>query len=265
MNFFIQCLEIILSNDIEFKCDATVKLYNQIYNKDSTLNFDTTNSIVSIAEPGRPHKPELVSPLQVPKRGIGTKQGHAGLIHALAHIEFNAINLALDACYRFQDMPLEYYKNWMSVAKDEVYHFSLLNKHLASLGYTYGDFTAHTGLWDMVYKTQCDVLVRMALVPRVLEARGIDAIPEVRQKILHIKDTKGADILEIIHNDEITHVQYGDIWFKYMCDKRSLNYTDTFFKILDEYAAPKIRGAFNRIGRKQAGFSDAELDKLLLR
>ena len=111
-------------------------------------------------------------------------------------------------------MPIEYYQNWMRVAKDEVYHFSLLNEHLATLQYAYGDFTAHTGLWDMVYKTECDVLVRMALVPRVLEARGIDAVPELRKKVLHIKDTKGAEILEIIHHDEITHVKYGDFWFK---------------------------------------------------
>ncbi len=264
MNFFNLCLEIILSNDIEFKCDATVKLYNQIHSNDPTLSFDKT-LVRSIPEPGRPDKPELVHPLEVPKRGIGTTIGHAGLFHALAHIEFNAINLALDACYRFQSMPIEYYRNWMSVAKDEVYHFSLLNEHLATLQYTYGDFTAHTGLWDMVHKTECDALVRMALVPRVLEARGIDAVPELRKKVLHIKDTKGAAILDIIHHDEITHVKYGDIWFKYLCDKRNLDYTDTFFSILEEYSAPKIRGAFNREDRKQAGFSDVELDKLLLR
>lgn len=264
MNFFEQCLEIILSNDIEFKCAATFKLYNQINSKDCVLNFDST-SVRSIPEPGRPEKPELVSPLKVPKRGIGTTIGHAGLFHALTHIEFNAINLALDACYRFQAMPIEYYQNWMSVAKDEVYHFNLLNQHLATLDYTYGDFNAHTGLWDMVYKTECDVLIRMALVPRVLEARGIDAVPELRKKVLHIKDTKGAKILEIIHNDEITHVKYGDIWFKYLCDTRNLDYTETFFNIMDEYAAPKIRGTFNRDDRKKAGFSDIELDKLLLR
>jgi uncharacterized ferritin-like protein (DUF455 family) len=229
------------------------------------MSFDKTSIISSIPEPGRPDKPILVPPLEVPKRGIGTKVGHAGLFHALAHIEFNAINLALDACYRFQNMPLEYYKNWMSVAKDEVYHFGLLNQHLSTLGYTYGDFTAHTGLWDMVYKTESDVLLRMALVPRVLEARGIDAVPELQKKITHIKDTRGAEILAIIHHDEITHVKYGDIWFKYICDERKLDYTDTFFTILDKYAAPKIRGAFNRPGRKLAGFSDLELDKLLLR
>lgn len=263
INLHTECRDIILHNDIEFKCNKTYELYQNW--QDGKVVLSETPLIESIQSPGRPEKPLLVSPLHVAKRGLGSKEGYAGLFHALAHIEYNAIHLALDACYRFQNMPYEYYSNWLSVARDEVYHFGLLKEHLASLGYSYGDFTAHNGLWDMAHRTEADVLFRMALVPRVLEARGLDAIPEIRNKVLHMKDMRGAEILAIINRDEITHVKYGDVWFKYLCDQRNLNYDETFFKILDDYDAPKVRGAFNREDRKQAGFSDSELNKLKLR
>ena len=264
INFFNRCRDIILLADIEAKCLATSELYKQW--QAGYFSFLTpTESIQSIPAPGAPKKPELISPLDVPKRKLGTKEGHAGLFHALAHIEFNAINLAIDACYRFQDMPIQFYANWLSVAKDEVYHFQLLNQHLKSLGYSYGDFSAHSGLWDMAVRTETDVLLRMALVPRVLEARGIDAVPELEKKVKSINDKRGAEILSIIHYDEIEHVRYGDYWFKYVCEMRSLDYAETFFAILEQYDAPRIRGAFNREGRKQAGFSDNELNQLLAR
>ena len=264
INFFSQCRHIILLNDIESKCLATSELYTH-WQEGYYPSLNSTGNIESIPVPGAPENPKLISPLDVPKRKLGTKEGHAGLFHALAHIEFNAINLAIDACYRFQNMPLQFYANWLSVAKDEVYHFQLLNHHLKSLGYSYGDFTAHSGLWDMAIRTEADVLLRMALVPRVLEARGIDAVPELEKKVKSINDKRGAEILSIIHHDEIEHVRYGDYWFKYVCEQRSLDYTDTFFSILEEYDAPRIRGAFNREGRKQAGFSDNELNQLLTR
>lgn len=227
INFFEKCKEVLLSSDIDFKCNETNILYNSWT---SGLFPDLpTSTIESIKSPGAPEKPKLVSPLEVPKRHIGSKEGHAGLFHALAHIEFNAINLAIDACYRFQNMPHEYYANWLSVANDEVYHFRLLNEHLSRLGYTYGDFNAHTGLWDMAIRTENNILHRIALVPRVLEARGLDAIPEIKKKVLKINDHDGAKILDIIHRDEINHVKFGDKWFKYLCDERKLSYQDTFF------------------------------------
>jgi len=132
-------------------------------------------SRVGIGLPGRPQKPLLVSPMQVPRRRLGSREGHAAMIHAITHIEFNAINLALDAAHRFADMPRAYYADWLRVAAEEAIHFTLLNQHLASLGYRYGDFAAHDGLWEMAQKTTHDPLLRMALVPRVLEARGLDA------------------------------------------------------------------------------------------
>lgn len=261
-NFFNNCYDIIMYNDIQKKCQTCNELYQILLNNKHSLDFTPLDVIMSIPVPGRPKKPDLVHPFDVPKRRIGSPDGHAGLIHALAHIEFNAINLALDACYRFQNMPSEYYQNWLQVAAEESYHFTMLNEHLHELGFSYGSFAAHNGLWSMALKTENNLLARMALVPRTLEARGIDAIPEMQQKLQTIKDTRAIEILDIIHQDEIKHVLFGDKWFKYECAKHSLNAETEFFRLFDEYDAPKIRGSFNRLDRKKAGFSDFELDKL---
>ena len=259
-NFHHHCLTIIQVNDPSAKCQLTTELAAKF---NSGWEFDfSPSSIISIPHPGRPEKPELVSPLAVPKRTLGSRAGHAGLIHSLAHIEFNALNLALDACYRFQALPREFYANWLEVAAEEAYHFSLLTQHLVSLGSSYGAVVAHNGLWDMVLRTEHDPLVRMALVPRVLEARGIDAIPVIQAKLHKIHDSAGVAILHIIHDDEIKHVTYGDNWFKYFCKQRDLEPEATFFQLLQQYNAPRIRGAFNRAGRIQAGFSPHELDQL---
>lgn len=260
-NFFDCCYRIIMCQDIAQKNADTKKLYHQLTSHQISIE-DSLNPVYSIPIAGRPAKPELVHPLDVPKRKIGSKEGHAGLLHALAHIEFNAINLALDACYRFQNMPHEFYHNWLQVAFEEVYHFELLNEHLATLGYSYGDFSAHNGLWEMALKTEHDVLARMALVPRTLEARGVDAVPEMQEKLRTINDTRAIEILDQIHHDEIKHVAFGDKWFKYECSKRKIDPEETFFDLFKTYNAPKIRGAFNRIDRKKAGFSDNELERL---
>lgn len=262
INFFTVCYETIMSTDINAKCRATQNLYNELNTAPEQIDFTTQAFITSIKNPGLPPQLELVSPLKVPRRRLGNPLGHAGLIHALAHIEFNAINLALDACYRFQNMPREYYQNWLQVAYEEVYHFELLNEHLRTLGFSYGDFVAHNGLWDMAIRTEYDVLVRMALVPRVLEARGIDAVPEMQGKLFAAQDLRAVEILDIIHHDEIKHVAFGDYWFKYLCQQRKLDTETTFFTLIEELNAPKIRGAFNRTDRKLAGFNDSELDRL---
>lgn len=260
-NFFDRCYSIIMCTDIAHKNTATKELYQQlITNKISVTH--TPASPHSITSPGRPATPILVAPLDVPKRRVGSKEGHAGLIHALAHIEFNAINLALDACYRFRNMPVDFYHNWLQVAAEEVYHFELLNAHLATLGYTYGDFSAHNGLWEMAVKTEHDVLARMALVPRTLEARGVDAVPEMQEKLRTVNDIRAIEILDIIHHDEIKHVAFGDKWFKQQCEQRNVNSEETFFELFTTYNAPKIRGPFNRVDRKKAGFSDHELERL---
>lgn len=209
--------------------------------------------------PGRPPRPELVSPLAVRHRSMRTIEGRAALVHALAHIEFNAINLALDAIWRFAGMPEAYYADWLKVAAEEALHFSLLAVHLQTLGYQYGDFPAHNSLWDMAEKTRGDVLARIALVPRTMEARGLDASPAVRAKLAQAGDQAAAEILDLILRDEIGHVAIGNRWFGWLCATRELDPISTYAALAAQYKAPPLRGPFNLAARKAAGFSDAEL------
>lgn len=216
----------------------------------------------SIDQPGHPEKPILVSPQQVPRRRADTLPGRAALVHALAHIEFNAINLALDAAHRFAGMPSAYYADWLRVADEEATHFDLLNTHLATLGHAYGDFPAHNGLWDMALKTAHDPLVRMALVPRVLEARGLDATPLIVDKLKAANDTRMVEILGIIERDEIGHVAIGSHWYGWLCEARGLEPDITFRQLLVDYDAPPLKPPFNLAARRAAGFSEPELDWL---
>lgn len=184
------------------------------------------------------------------------------LIHALAHIEFNAINLALDIVWRFDGMPEAFYRDWLKVAREEAYHFCLLQARLQSLGQTYGDFPAHNGLWEMATKTANDILARLALVPRTLEARGLDASPAIRNKLAQAGDDDSAAALDIILRDEIGHVGIGNHWYRYVCDQRGLDPVQTYDVLAKQHNAPRLRGPFNLEARRQAGFDDAELARL---
>ena len=217
--------------------------------------------------PGCPAAPELRSHLDVPKRSPFTTEGLAALLHAVTHIEFNAINLALDAIWRFTDMPDTYYLDWLQVAAEEAQHFSLLRAHLQSMGYDYGDFPAHTGLWDMTAKTSGDVLARMALVPRTLEARGLDATPPMQAKLRKVATPhalRAVDILDIILRDEIGHVAIGNHWYRYLCTQRGLDPVAHYAVLSKHYGAPRIKGPLNLEARRHAGFDAAELDLLRL-
>lgn len=224
---------------------------------DTTVELSTKSII-----PGCPKKPELVPPLAVEKRSMRSKEGRAALIHALTHIEFNAINLALDAIWRFANMPNQYYADWLKVAAEEAYHFTLLNDHLHTLGYEYGSFAGHNALWEMVEKTKGDVLARMALVPRTMEARGLDASPPLRNKLAQAGDQKAADILDIILRDEIGHVAVGNTWFNWLCQQRKVDPIATFDTLCIEFKAPKMRPPFNIDARRKAGFSEQEINLL---
>lgn len=212
--------------------------------------------------PGRPECPELVAPRLVGRRSMATVEGRAMLIHALAHIEFNAMNLALDALWRFPGMPPEYYADWLRVAAEEASHYSLLVAHLAVLGHAYGDFPAHDSLWEMVDKTRGDVLARMALVPRTLEARGLDAIPPLQAKLAQAGDMEAAKILDIILRDEVGHVEIGNRWYTYLCQQRGLEPVETYAQLAVQYEAPTLRGPFNLEARRKAGFTEADLRAL---
>ncbi len=214
-------------------------------------------------ELGRPEKPELVPPAQLSSRGAHTPEGRAALVHAIAHIEFNAINLALDHIVRFPAFPREYIADWIKVAAEEAYHFGLVRDHLHTLGYAYGDFVAHDGLWQMTVRTAHDPLARMALVPRLLEARGLDATPPIQKKLQGVGDKAAVAILDIILRDEVGHVAIGDHWFRVLCAERGLEPEATYRSLLTEYAAPWPQPPLNEKARLAAGFSETELRELV--
>lgn len=253
-----QALACLLEPDPRTKAAAVAALAQAFAAGTTTL--DSAAALAdSSAIPGRPARPQLVPPRQVGRRSMATVEGRAMLVHALAHIEFNAVNLALDALWRFPGMPAAYYADWLQVSKEEAYHFRLLADHLATLGHAYGDFTAHDSLWEMVESTKADVLARMALVPRTLEARGLDAIPPLRAKIAQAGDLAAAAILDIILHDEVGHVEIGNRWYGFLCQARGLELRATYDALVVQYRAPVLKGPFNLEARRRAGFSEEEL------
>ena len=251
----------LMLRDVDEKLGATHALYQAWEGGRVSLQNDG-KPVLPVIEPGRPDKPTLVSALEVPRRRLGNPAGHAALIHSIAHIEFNAINLALDCVYRFRDFPAEYYGGWLKVAHEEATHFALLRGRLRELGFEYGDFLAHNGLWEMAVKTTHDPLVRMALVPRVLEARGLDATPAIMNKLRGIGDKRGVEILEIILRDEVGHVALGDHWYRRLCAAQGLPAEATFARLMEEFEAPRPVPPLNVAARRAAGFSEAELASL---
>lgn len=247
----------LLECELQAKCDAALALY--LAWQDGRMAPGRDMPVMEVGVPGRPAKPLLVPPHEVERRSVATLHGRAVLIHALAHIEFNAINLALDAVYRFRELPDAYYGDWLRVAAEEAYHFRLLRDHLHSLGHEYGDFSAHNGLWEMALKTAGDPLARMALVPRLLEARGLDVTPGMQAKLAAAGDQEAAAILDIILRDEIGHVAIGNRWFRYLCQQRGLVPESAFAGLLKQYAAPAPKPPFNMEARQAAGFSAEEL------
>lgn len=208
--------------------------------------------------PGRPARPQLISPRDVPHRGLGTPEGRAAMIHAVAHIEFNAINLALDAALRFDGMPADYYADWISVAQDEARHFAMLSARLGQLGYAYGAFAAHNGLWEAAEKTAHDALARMALVPRVLEARGLDVTPGMIRRLDEVGDADTAAVLRVILDEEVRHVEIGTRWYRHLCAQRGVDPLTTFRALLVEHRV-RLQPPYNWPARRSAGFLPAEL------
>lgn len=212
--------------------------------------------------PGRPAAPELVPHTRLKQRSMGSVEGRAALIHALAHIELNAIDLALDLSWRFAGMPEDFYRQWIVVAQEEAYHFQLLRDHLRSMGYDYGSFPAHNALWEMAEKTKHDLLARIALVPRTLEARGLDASPPIKAKLVAAGDLRAGEILDVILRDEVGHVAVGNHWYRTLCTQRGLDPITTCAELAEKHGAPRPRGPFNLDARRAAGFTEDELERL---
>jgi len=240
----------------ELKCSATRAIAKDVA-LDPAARLHASGPL-----PGREARPALVMPREVPQRSLGTPEGRAALIHALAHIELNAVNLALDILWRFPGMPDAFYRDWLGVAHEEADHFGLLRDHLKKTGNTYGDLPAHNGLWEMAEKTRESLLARLALVPRMLEARGLDVSPQIRARLVGAGDMQGAAILDVILRDEIGHVAIGNRWYNFLCAREQRDPISTFARLAQEYDARLPRGPFNIEARRAAGFSEAELRAL---
>jgi uncharacterized ferritin-like protein (DUF455 family) len=216
--------------------------------------------------PGRPDHPTLIPPVQVPHRSPFTPEGLAALLHAITHIEFNAINLALDAVWRFPGMPDDYYRDWIRVGAEEATHFGLLREHLQSLGFDYGDFPAHDGLWEMCIKTHDNVTARMALVPRTLEARGLDATPLIQARLRKVNTPaahRAIEILDVILRDEVGHVAIGNRWYGWLCRQQGLEPLAHYRVLARQHQAPRLKPPFNEVARRAAGFNQQEMNELL--
>lgn len=259
-NLYQATYDVMMQPDVKKKCASTHHLCKQW--QAGALDINSQSEVLEIREAGRPDKPQLVAPKDVKKRGVGSQMGRTQLMHAIAHIEFNAINLALDAVYRFHQQPAEYYTDWLNVADDEARHFQMACEYLQANECQYGDYPAHNGLWDMAVQTQYDIVARLALVPRVLEARGLDVTPAMIKKLQAAGDQPAADILAVIYNDEITHVEVGSRWFNYHCNLQGLPAETTFETLVEQLLHGRLRGPFNYEARIQAGFSDNEIKSL---
>ena len=259
MNARLAARASLAERDVEAKLAGAERLWEEWQAGRLDLEEDAGPALDT---PGLPDRPPLASPKAMPRRELNGPENHAALIHALAHIEFNAINLALDAVQRFAGFPPAFYADWLRVAAEEAYHFRLLRDHLRALGRDYGDFPAHGGLWEMAAKTAHDPLARMALVPRLLEARGLDVTPDIQRKLRGYGDPAGAAILDIILRDEIGHVAAGDRWFRHLCAQRGLEPEAAFQALLDTPGVPRPRRPFNAAARLAAGFGAEELAKL---
>lgn len=255
-----EALKVLQLPQPEAKAAATRELLAQAR---QGLSLDTGRALSPGGPlPGRPDRPRLVPVDQVPRRSPFTPEGRAALLHAVTHIEFNAINLALDAVWRFAGMPEAYYRDWLTVAAEEALHFTLLHEHLATLGHRYGDFDAHDGLWTMTERTRDDITARMALVPRTLEARGLDATPPMQAKLRKAGDLRAVDILDIILRDEIGHVAIGNRWYRWLCERDGLDPLDTWERLARLHEAPRVRPPLNLDARRAAGFDEEELARM---
>ncbi len=256
--FFEAVKSALLEQQADQKCLAIERMAKEL--ADAPIPDNKVPAVMQgLDTPGRPPRPALVAPRLVARRSLHTSQGRAALIHSIAHIEFNAINLALDAIWRFRGLPEAYYRDWLSVAVDEARHFCWLKARLESLDMAYGDFPAHNGLWEAALKTAHDPLLRMALVPRVLEARGLDVTPGMIERLEACGDTETAILLTRILEEEVGHVAIGTRWFRYICAQRGLDPDNAFVAIVTEHMHPLPKGPFNFSGRLSSGFSETEM------
>lgn len=244
--------------DIDEKLELTKQAW-QLYQQDK-LSFTETHSPENIARVNFPEKPELLAPRFMPRRKLGSKEGMQAFYHSLAHIEFVAIYSAWDMLYRFRGLPKQFYIDWLQVAYEEALHFEMIREHLRLLDLDYGDLPAHQGLWEHAQDTDYNVLARLTIIPRTMEARGLDVTPGMIEKIGKFNDQDGVKILTRIYEDEKTHVQFGSHWFNHQCQEQQLDADETFkHYLLKHFNQGKPKGPFNTEVRLQVGFTKNEM------
>jgi len=245
------------SSDLDQKCRLTAQMAKRWEARQLSLISSHVNTLAPPERPGRPEKPQLVPPHLVPRRSIRSKRGMIALLHAIAHIELNAIDLALDIIARFArlSMPRSFYDGWVMVAREEARHFGLLRDRLANFGAAYGDLPAHDGLWEAAQRTGHDLMARLAVVPLVLEARGLDITPSLIRQITETGDTKTADIFHIIYEDEKGHVAVGAKWFRFLCQKQGIEPAAEFQTLVRRHFRGPLKPPFNDLARARSGIT----------
>jgi len=266
MDFYTEIENALLSDDVDVKASITHRLL--AYCSANEVRAEDSFVPKPLERPSFADRCRIVSPRELPARkDFDTPEGLATLVHAVAHIEYSAIDLALDAVYRFPQMPDAYRRDWLEVAADEIRHFGMLHEILETLGFAYGDLPVHQGLFDAAQHTAHSVLDRMAVIPRFYEATGLDVNPQIIRKLQtkqHYAPVKRVmEALDVIYEEEIIHVHKGDKWFKYLCAQEGLDEQETYFAILERYdLLKKHRPHINVNARKEAGFACEEILKL---
>ena len=262
---YILLEQAIISNDIHVKEKLTAQCLE--YCNQNEVSVEVNFVPIHFKEPSYASHCSIVSPSQLAHRkDFHSAEGLATLVHSIAHIEYSAIDLALDAVYRYPQMPMAYKVDWLEVASDEIRHFKMLNELLNELGYHHGDFSVHSGLFDAANNTAHNILDRMAIVPRYFEASGLDVSPQIVKRLDNKRKipavAKLIEMLNIIYEEEIDHVLKGDRWFKYLCEKEGKS-EEVYFEILEQYdLLHKHRPHVNVEARKEAGFTCTEIKRL---
>ena len=247
--------------DIDEKLALTHQAWQLLQSQ--RLSLDSDRPVLPIVNVKFPDRPQLLAPRHMPQRKLTTPDGIIAFFHAIAHVEFVAIYLAWDILYRFRGLPDQFYQDWLRVADEEAQHFALIRAHLQSMHTDYGDLPAHSGLWEHAADTADNVLARLAMVPRCMEARGLDVTPAIIEKFKKLGDDARVAILTRILTDEVGHVELGSYWFKFVCRQHDYEPEAKYRELIREYyKGGKPKGPFNREMRIIAGFSNAELDWL---
>lgn len=222
-----------------------------------TLSLRSPLDMAVPDRPGRPEKPELIPPRQMPKRALTTDNGRIALLHAIAHIELNAVDLALDIVARFatEPVPNSFFDGWMTVAFEEAKHFRMVRDRLRQLGADYGDLPAHDGLWQAAHDTRNDLTARLAVVPLILEARGLDVTPALQAKMREAGDMESAAVLDVIYEDEKGHVAVGAKWFRFLCARQKKDPAAAFQALVRANFRGPLKAPFNDIARAEAGLT----------